>query len=317
MKRHSAARKDRTALITANGFSVPGGVYLCQVNRRVSCGACCGLYNVADAAYETLAAMLNERTKDFAHVPRQADAIAAFGQLGQLRSGAGPYSEFHHCPFVGLIGEDRRRVGCLLHPHADGNRGVDYRGMSYYGGMACRLYFCPAHNRLSPVIKMVVRESAANWYDYGLVITESGLLHEFFTILENRLGSPLRVTDITGCKQCRQMMAHVLRLKIDWPFRRRPDPGICHYMFDDRLYPKPALGYPSPTAAPSAYHALLEELRSAFETRSDLELAEKLLADLIDTLTEKILRNRHARACHSGEALNNSASRRYSSSVPS
>jgi hypothetical protein len=57
-----------------------------------------------------------------------------------------PFPEFHHCPYVGLIGNELSRVGCLLHPMAEGNTGVDFRGLSYYGGMACRIYFCPVNN---------------------------------------------------------------------------------------------------------------------------------------------------------------------------
>lgn len=283
---------------TAGNAAVPGGIYLCQVNRRVSCGACCGVYNVADAAYAPLLALLTKRTADFAGVPRQADAIADFGRLALVQSGTGPYPDFHHCPFVGLIGAEGRRVGCLLHPLSAGNQGVDYRGLSFYGGMACRVYFCAAHSGLSPVIKSIVRESAANWYEYGLVITETTLLNEFFTILENRLGSALREADILGSRQCRQMMARVLQLKIDWPFRGYPDPGPCHYLFEDRLYAKPAVGYPAMVASPSAYDTLLKELRSVFKTPADLELAEKTLTDLIDALAEAIRRGRHDRASH-------------------
>ncbi len=44
---------------------VPGGVYLCQVSAQVSCGACCGLYNVADLSRENLTRMLERRTRCF------------------------------------------------------------------------------------------------------------------------------------------------------------------------------------------------------------------------------------------------------------
>ncbi|MFZ0614507.1 MAG: hypothetical protein WAM73_19840 [Desulfobacterales bacterium] len=292
------APKDRLGSIPAGNATIPGGIYLCQVNQLVSCGACCGVYNVADAAYAPLLALLTERTADFARVPRQADAIADFGRLARVRSGAGPYPDFHHCPFVGLIGAERRRVGCLLHPLSAGNKGVDYRGLSFYGGMACRVYFCAAHLRLSLVIKSIVRETAASWYEYGLVITETTLLNEFFTILENRLGLALRAADILGSRQCRQVMARVLRLKIDWPYRGRPAPGPCHYLFADRLYTKPAVVYPALVAAPSVYDTLLRELRSVFETPADLKRAEMQLTDLIDALAEAIRRGRHDRTPH-------------------
>ena len=271
----------------------PGGVYLCQVNRQVSCAACCGLYNVADAAYGSMVSMLSERTEDFARVSRQADAIAAFGRHAQSRCGTGPFKDFHHCPFVGLIGEEHRRVGCLLHPHAAGNHGVDYRGLSYYGGMACRLYFCPAHTKLSAVVKTVVRESAVNWYEYGLVVSETRLLREFFKALEERMGSPLTTADILDREECRQLVGSVLRLKIDWPFRRRPDPGPCNYVFDDHLYSKPAVGYPPLSTNSSPYDILLKELLSGFNTAAELESAERMLAELIENLARSILEGRH------------------------
>jgi hypothetical protein len=272
----------------------PGGVYLCQVNRQVSCAACCGLYNVADAAYGSMVSLLSERTEDFARVSRQADAIAAFGRHAQSRCGTGPFKDFHHCPFVGLIGEERRRVGCLLHPHAAGNHGVDYRGLSYYGGMACRLYFCPAHTKLSAVVKTVVRESAVNWYEYGLVVSETRLLREFFKALEERMGSPLTTADILNRRECRQLVESVLRLKIDWPFRRRPDPGPCNYVFDDHLYPKPAVDYPPLSTNSSPYDILLKELLSGFNTPAELESAERMLAELIENLARRVLEGRHA-----------------------
>lgn len=295
MKRHPPDPKDPPVSSIAD-LTAPGGVYLCQVNRQVSCAACCGLYNVADAAYGPLVSMLSERTKDFAGVPRQADAIAAFGLWAQTRCGTGPINDFHHCPFVGLIGEEHRRVGCLLHPHAGGNHGVDYRGLSHYGGMACRLYFCPAHSKLSAVVKTVVRESAVNWYEYGLMLSETKLLSEFFKALEERLASPLTAADILNRTECRQIVGSMLRLKNDWPFRRRPDPGPCNYVFDDRLYPKPAVGYPPLTTKVSPYDILLRELQSGFNTPAELAQAERMMADLIESLARCILPGRHAQA---------------------
>ncbi len=71
---------------------------------------------MADATYGPLVSMLSERTKEFSGVPRQADAIAAFGQRAQTRCGTGPINDFHHCPFVGLVGEEHLRVGSFFIP---------------------------------------------------------------------------------------------------------------------------------------------------------------------------------------------------------
>ena len=44
---------------------VPGGIYLCQVSETISCGACCGLYNVKDAFYENLEKILQQAAPDW------------------------------------------------------------------------------------------------------------------------------------------------------------------------------------------------------------------------------------------------------------
>lgn len=150
---------------------VPGGVYLCQVSEKVSCGACCGLYNIADASYENLTAVLTYRTEVFAKTPRNMDALLKFKDEIEAKEDQNrPLPDVHHCPYIGLIGKDRCRVGCLLHPLGDGNNGIDFRGLSYYGGMACRIFFCPAYHGLSKEHKIMLRESAENWHPYGLTI---------------------------------------------------------------------------------------------------------------------------------------------------
>ena len=127
----------------------PGGVYLCQVGERVSCGACCGLYNIADLSQRSLEVMLTEQTEEFARVPRTTEAIEAFQKkIEGWTPPQRPFPDFYHCPFLGLIGLNGRRVGCLLHPAAAGNNGIDWRGLSYYGAMACRTYFCPSVRHL-------------------------------------------------------------------------------------------------------------------------------------------------------------------------
>lgn len=155
-------------------------VYLCQVSEGVSCGACCGLYNIKNLSKAKLEAMLVERTEAFASVPRTEDGIDGFRT--RIEGGTAverPFPEFHHCPFLGLIGPDKSRVGCLLHPAASGNDGKDFRWLSWYGAMACRIYFCPAHRMLPPAYQMIVRESFDHWYFYGLLVTEHRLLVAF------------------------------------------------------------------------------------------------------------------------------------------
>ncbi len=94
--------------------NLPGGIYLCQVNEKISCGACCGLYNVADASFDALTAMLSKRRDVFEDVHRDVDSILdSKRQVEAVESPHGPFPKFYHCPFLGLIGPKRSRVGCF------------------------------------------------------------------------------------------------------------------------------------------------------------------------------------------------------------
>lgn len=266
---------------------VPGGVYLCQVSEDVSCGACCGLYNVARADRDALEAMLAHRTRRFAGTARSMEAILAFAEaVLALEAAPGPYPEFHHCPYIGLVGEKKTRVGCLLHPLADGNGGVDFRGLSYYGGMACRIYFCPACKTLNPVHKRVIRAVSDDWHAYGLIITETALVASFFGALEERLGRRMSDADILGHEGREDLVRRFIALRRDWPFRSPPE-KLCNYFFEDRRYPRPPVEYGSTGGGPDhppqhPYDTLFRELESRFSCEAEVRAAARIFDDLFD-----------------------------------
>jgi len=256
----------------------PDGVYLCQVSDRVSCGACCGVYNDRDLNPDRLRCRLQERTRGFDRVRRDVDSIDSFGRSTVRRERRIPvYPDFHSCPYVGLVGKDRTRVGCLLHPAAEGNHGVDYRGLSYYGGLACSGYFCPSHRRLAAEAKQIVRAIAPDWYRYGLIITEFALLQAGFEALRVRLGAAITPERIFRNPENPQRLWDFFQLKIHWPYRRRPDYGACNYFFEDGRHPPAAVRYPASFRGRSRHHQIFRALDSQFETRSALQRAEALL----------------------------------------
>jgi hypothetical protein len=284
----SAAPRDESA-----DAGVPGGVYLCQVNDGLSCGACCGLYNLQEADEDRLQQMLQQRTETFARTPRQIEALTEFGRTVTEDLGdRSPIPGFHHCPFLGLIGENAARVGCLLHPLADGNGGIDFRGLSHYGGMACRVYFCPSHETLAPAWKKIVQKTAGDWYLYGLVITEDELLAEFFGAIEEAIGRSLREEDIAEDPACAAALRQFFRLKCTWPHRPADIPGPVNYFFNDRQKTRPAVAYPPSCSRPSPYDAMLRALGSAFPTEDSLREAEQQirgpLSCIVDRLVDKI-----------------------------
>jgi hypothetical protein len=282
MEQREAMRLTSPVLAESHETTVPGGVYLCQVDENVSCGACCGLYNCADASRGHLEEQLADRTERFRNIPRDPDAITDFQvQLERRDPRPRPYPDFYHCPFLGFIGKTGRRVGCLLHPFAEGNAGIDYRGLSFYGGLACRDYFCPTYRNLSGGCKETVRAVCRDWYIYGLVITEDRLLAAFFSEIENRLGRPLTVADIqTRPAACRAIL-EFLELKLNWPYRHAGWRGPGNYFFNDGLYPRPAIEYARLSVPSSRHDAILRELSSAFSRPAELVQAEGLIEDIL------------------------------------
>lgn len=268
---------------------VPGQAYLCQVDETISCGACCGLYNVPDLDRQNLTALLEQRTARFAITPRTTAAIDAFAlEAAGVESWQRPFEKFHHCPFLGLIGNGTKRVGCLLHPLAHGNDGVDFRGLSYYGGFACRTFFCTSTRTLEKRYKQIVRLVSNDWFVYGLVITETVLLSACFEHIEEELGFPLNPADLVGKEGACAALKTLLGLKIDWPFRPRTRTTACHYLFNDPEYPKPAIDYANLGVSPSVYDGMLTELVSAFDTATQLQAAETMLQNRIDAAIESL-----------------------------
>lgn len=263
----------------------PGGVYLCQVGDTMSCGACCGLYNCADASRGRLQELLHERTEQFAAVPREVDAIDTFRlRREHSKYGERPFLDFYVCPFLGFIGANGRRVGCLLHPLAAGNGGIDYRGLSFYGGLACRDYFCPSYRNLAAAPKEIIKAVCTDWYLYGLVITEDRLMGAFFGEIEKRLGRPLRPDDLSADTGARKAVLELLALKLDWPFRPPTVKGPGNYFFDDGLNPKPTVDYARLGVAPSRLDPILRELPSAFDRPEAVQEAERRIENLLERI---------------------------------
>lgn len=265
-------------------------IYLCQVSDTVSCGACCGLYNLPDLSREYLEALLLKRTIEFASVPRTEDGIYEFQRRNEgphLRSR--PFPQFHHCPFLGFIGADKSRVGCLLHPAVPGNNGTDYRFMSWYGEQACRTYFCPSTKKLPTIYQSILIQTIDNWYDFGLVVTEHALLTAYFKEVETRIGRYLTVSDYTDNIMASDAFREFVELKSKWPYRRDDSPGPCNFFFENGLYPRPGVFRATPDIRISSYEDILRELESGFSSEKEIVMADKLLDELFIKTERAIL----------------------------
>lgn len=262
--------------------------YFCQVSETVSCGACCGLYNVPALSRDSLLERLARRTAGFAATPRTETAIEAFrrhteGWTPEDR----PFPQFHHCPYLGLVGAGRSRVGCLLHPQAPGNRGRDWRHLSYYGAEACRTYWCPAARKLPARYLGIVRLCMDDWYAYGLTITEHRLLRALFQTLEERLERPLAAAE-AALPGVLEPLGALLAIKQSWPYRRGDGPGLCHFPFDNGLYDRPALRWPSRTRPAAGYRLLLRELESDFSSEAEMRAGVRWVDKRLEVLVARL-----------------------------
>jgi len=214
------------------------------------------------------------------------EAILAFKEdIEASETGTRPFPKFHHCPYIGLAGSRQSRAGCLLHPLAEGNHGTDFRGLSYYGGLACRVYFCPTYRELSSTAKKIIVGVASDWHLYGLVITEVTMLAAFFAELENRLGHPLNTEAILSNINCRYAVNTFLGLKLTWPFRYNHNLHPANYFFEDRLYRNAPIDYNAIGTPPSRYDPILRALNTLITSRDDLHRAETIVDQILDRLT--------------------------------
>lgn len=263
--------------------------FLCQAGESVSCSACCGLYNVPDASFQALESKLAHRTRLYNQVPSDVDSIEAYkADIEAAESNIRPIEDFHHCPYIGLIGESQSRVGCLLHPMNPKNNGFDFRGLSYYGGMTCRVYFCPSTTKLPDTYAKVIKSIADNWHIYGLIITETRLLTAFFGEIERQAQTRIEASDILSSRQAKKTIQEFFNLKIKWPFRKKGHSYLGNYFFNDNLYQKPKIDYSSINHPVSRYNTILEELASGFHSKTTLHAAESKLDDIFDQIKKAL-----------------------------
>ncbi|SHO43767.1 hypothetical protein [Desulfopila aestuarii] len=265
-------------------------IYFCQVSETVSCGACCGLYNLPDLSREKLENLLSKRTKDFTSVPRTEDGIFEFQRKnkGPHRLSR-PFAQFHHCPFLGLIGEKKSRPGCLLHPATPGNNGVDYRSLSWYGEQACRTYFCPSTKKLPTIYQSILIRTIDDWYVFGLIVTEHALLTAYFKEVELRLGRRVTESDYTQNTGARDAFREFAELKSNWPYRRDNSPAPCNFFFENGLYPRPDAFRATQEIRHSSYEKIYMELDSGFSSSREIDAADQLLDNLLGKTVRAIV----------------------------
>ncbi len=234
---------------------------LCHPDGRKSCAACCGLYNVQDGTRAFTMARIEAGTVAFRAVPREPDPIAEFAAMVRANAKVQPLDPvIHVCEFTGFMDPGRLTVGCMLHPSAPGNRGIDLRGLCYYGSMACRGFLCPATEELEPYRARILIDLLDDWHLYGLVITDVDFVDSVFEIVEALNGAPLVDVPLPG-SPAGNALSEMLSWKEAWP------PGAGSTVRRSRYHFK---GSPEPCPSDPQAHIdrIAECLEYAFQGRS-------------------------------------------------
>jgi hypothetical protein len=196
-------------------------LHLCQPGQGASCGACCGLYNFRDHSRATLAAHLATQTDTFRPLPRDADAWrAAARERLASRSQEPLFPAVRVCPLLGFLDSARTRVGCLGHPLVTG--GVDLRDCGVYRADICETFSCPSFIWLSDAQARLVQAACADWYLYGLVITDVEFVRGCLHLLEWELARPVDPEALASRPSALAAMRQLFALKETAPGRAAP-----------------------------------------------------------------------------------------------
>lgn len=243
----------------------------CQ-GHRLSCAACCGLYNLSDNSRTALQALLEERSARFAETPRTFSSIEAFGASALERlKGSLPLPDFHHCPYIGFIDRRMAKPGCLLHPQSPGNDGRDWRDICHYGGFACRTYFCPSHVHIPQRMLTLLMDATQDWYAYGLIITRRKTLAYI-----DRLLFGTRYAEHRSWATKIEIVRTAIDWILHWPYRKDAVRDLVHYFFND-AEPGPLLpdGFPvtkkrNPPVVKDCWVEIFQELGSTFDNEAQM-----------------------------------------------
>ncbi|HYI01251.1 hypothetical protein, partial [Hyalangium sp.] len=165
--------------------------HLCQPGQGASCGACCGLYNFRDHSRAALTERLAEQTSQLQDIPKEREAwLDAARNLVESRRDAPLFPAVRVCPLLGFLDDAQRTVGCLGHPKVTG--GVDLRDCGVYRASICETFTCPSFGWLEDAQARLVHAACADWYLYGLVITDVEFVRGCLRLVERELGGPAR-----------------------------------------------------------------------------------------------------------------------------
>lgn len=211
--------------------------HLCQPGGGASCGACCGLYNFRDHSREALTRALRRRTETVRPLPKEPESYAAAARSLRRWDKNPLFPPVRLCPLLGFLDEEEKRVGCMAHPLVTG--GVDLRDCGAYNSKTCASFECPSFLWLNAPQARLVRAACADWYLYGLVITDVEFVRGTVKLLELQLGGPADLDAIVANPVALDATRRHFRLKEHAPDRPADAAIFGRFARDDVGEPVP------------------------------------------------------------------------------
>ncbi len=194
------------------------------------------------------------------------------------------YPVIYNCEFLGFIGNGQKRVGCLLHPGL--NNGNNLRGISHHGRETCDQARCTAYFYLSEGEAELAASAAADWYLYGLCLTDLDLVKEFFKMASGMVFQEVRPETIGKDPKLLEIFQRYLGLKESWKWARNPL-RFGKYIFQEGKYLIHRIDYSALGRGRSRHDKILNSLGSEFENAAELHEAEAALENLLQEFAGK------------------------------
>jgi len=164
----------------------PSGVEVCM-GERVSCSACCGLFNFRGSDAERRA-WVQENTRQFLalDISSAANIVNYRKEREAVTLPNRVREDIYVCPFVGHVDAEGQKTGCLLHPQGSPHPQIGLwahpQNFSFYGEGICLSYDCLAKERKVYRADFFRWAEGASVFDYSRLASDH-TLHRTLAVL--------------------------------------------------------------------------------------------------------------------------------------
>ncbi|ABZ95306.1 Hypothetical protein LBF_2829 [Leptospira biflexa serovar Patoc strain 'Patoc 1 (Ames)'] len=145
---------------------------LCHPEKgNVSCGACCGLFNLKLQPNEYKNLLL-ERTTEFKTTVDFSirHSFPIYRKDRETKEAHIPKKDemTYNCPFLGYVDDTKQRIGCMIHPIFTGD--PKSQNFSFYGTSICQAYDCKTkEGALAELWEILFLEIAKDSIEYSFL----------------------------------------------------------------------------------------------------------------------------------------------------